>query len=102
MLSGPEALARLREGNRRFVAGVDDPNAALRQTHRLALTQKAFAIVLGWSDSRVPAELVFGQGFGGLFVIRVAGDIVAASQVWGVEVAARRVGTRLAGVFGRT
>src|SRR5438309_2990478 len=47
MLSGPEALARLREGNRRFVAGVDDPNAALRQTHRLALTQEPFAIVLG-------------------------------------------------------
>src|SRR5205814_1573835 len=76
MLSGPEALARLREGNRRFVAGVDDPNAALRQTHRLALTQEPFAIVLGCSDSRVPAELVFGQGFGDLFVIRVAGNIV--------------------------
>src|SRR5437667_5800043 len=76
MLSGPEALARLREGNRRFVAGVDDPNAALRQTHRLALTQEPFAIVLGCSDSRVPAELVFGQGFGDLFVIRVAGNLV--------------------------
>src|SRR5207245_10768407 len=102
MLSGPEALARLREGNRRFVAGVDDPNAALRQTHRLALTQEPFAIVLGCSDSRVPAELVFGQGFGDLFVIRVAGNIVAPSQVGSVEFAAGRFGTRLAVVLGHT
>ena len=108
MLSGPEALARLREGNRRFVAGVDDPNAALRQTHRLALAQgqgrgqEPFAIVLGCSDSRVPAELVFGQGFGDLFVIRVAGNIVAPSQVGSVEFAAGRFGTRLAVVLGHT
>src|SRR5438128_2378114 len=102
MLSGPEALARLREGNRRFVAGVDDPNAALRQTHRLALTQEPFAIVLGCSDSRVPAELVFGQGFGDLFVIRVAGNIVAPSQVGSVEFAAARFDTRLVVVLGHT
>src|SRR5213592_2333393 len=67
MISGAEALARLREGNRGFVAGVDDPNAALRQTHRLALAQgrergqEPFAIVLACSDSRVPAELVLGH-----------------------------------------
>src|SRR5207244_9722314 len=102
MLSGPEALARLREGNRRFVAGVDDPNAALRQTHRLALTQEPFAIVLGCSDSRVPAELVFDQGFGDLFVIRVAGNIVAPSQVGSVEFAAARFGTRLIVVMGHS
>src|SRR5213082_1592118 len=108
MISGAEALARLREGNRRFVAGVDDPNAALRQTHRLALAQgqgrgqEPFAIVLGCSDSRVPAELVFGQGFGDLFVIRVAGNIVAPSQVGSVEFAAARFGTRLAVVLGHT
>ncbi len=108
MLSGAEALARLREGNRRSVAGVDDPNAALRQTHRLALAQgqgrgqEPFAIVLGCSDSRVPAELVFGQGFGDLFVIRVAGNIVAPSQVGSVEFAAGRFGTRLAVVLGHT
>ena len=102
MISGAEALARLREGNRGFVAGVDDPNAALRQTHRLALTQEPFAIVLGCSDSRVPAELVFGQGFGDLFVIRVAGNIVAPSQVGSVEFAAGRFGTRLAVVLGHT
>src|SRR5881409_3151192 len=104
MISGAEALARLREGNRRFVAGVHDPNAALRQTHRLALAQgqEPFAIVLGCSDSRVPAELVFGQGFGDLFVIRVAGNIVAPSQVGSVEFAAGRFGTRLAVVLGHT
>src|SRR5438105_5149660 len=108
MISGAEALARLREGNRRSVAGVDDPNAALRQTHRLALAQgqgrgqEPFAIVLGCSDSRVPAELVFGQGFGDLFVIRVAGNIVAPSQVGSVEFAAARFGTRLAVVLGHT
>jgi len=108
MISGAEALARLREGNRRSVAGVDDPNAASRQTHRLALAQgqgrgqEPFAIVLGCSDSRVPAELVFGQGFGDLFVIRVAGNIVAPSQVGSVEFAAGRFGTRLAVVLGHT
>jgi len=108
MISGAEALARLREGNRRSVAGVDDPNAALRQTHRLALAQgqgrgqEPFAIVLGCSDARVPAELVFGQGFGDLFVIRVAGNIVAPSQVGSVEFAAGRFGTRLAVVLGHT
>src|SRR6266571_647474 len=101
MLPGPEALARLREGNRRFVAGVDDPNAALRQTHRLALGrgrgrgQEPFAIVLGCSDARVPAELVFGQGFGDLFVIRVAGNIVAPSQVGSVEFATMFPATRI-------
>src|SRR4029077_8131077 len=108
MLSGPEALARLREGNRRFVAGAGDPDATLRQTHSLALArgggrgQEPFAIVLGCSDSRVPAELVFGQGFGDLFVIRVAGNIVAPSQVGRVEFAAGRFGTRLAVVLGHT
>src|SRR5205823_8946826 len=108
MISGAEALARLREGNRRSVAGVDDPNAASRQTHRLALAQgqgrgqEPFAIVLGCSDSRVPADLVFGQGFGVLFVIRVAGNIVAPSQVGSVEFAAGRFGTRLAVVLGHT
>src|SRR2546430_4107901 len=100
MLSGPEALARLREGSRRFAAGGDAPKPALRQPHRLALTQEPFAIVLGCSDSRVPAELVLGQGFGDLFVIRVGGNIVAPSQVGSVEFAAGRFGTRLAVVLG--
>jgi len=104
MISGHEALARLREGNRRFVSGGDDSDATRNQAHRLALArrQQPFAIVLGCSDSRVPAELVFGQGFGDLFVIRVAGNIVAPSQVGSVEFAAGRFGTRLAVVLGHT
>ena len=104
MISGHEALARLREGNRRFVSSVDDPEATLKQTRRRAVPdgQLPFAIVLGCSDSRVPAELVFGQGFGDLFVIRVAGNIVAPSQVGSVEFAAGRFGTRLAVVLGHT
>ncbi len=104
MISGPDALARLREGNRRFVSGRHQPDGMLNHTDRRALArgQEPFAIVLGCSDSRVPAELVFGQGFGDLFVIRVAGNIVAPSQVGSVEFAAGRFGTRLAVVLGHT
>ena len=104
MISAREALARLQEGNRGFVAGLRDAGSTLGQTRRpaLPLSQEPFAIVLGCSDSRVPAELVFGQGFGDLFVIRVAGNIVAPSQVGSVEFAAARFGTRLAVVLGHT
>jgi carbonic anhydrase len=104
MIPGREALTRLREGNRRFVSGGHDAGAALNRTHQraVAVGQEPFAIVLGCSDSRVPAELVFGQGFGDLFVIRVAGNIVAPSQVGSVEFAAGRFGTRLAVVLGHT
>jgi carbonic anhydrase len=102
MLSGAEALARLREGNRRFAA--DQGTAVSNQAQREALVtrQEPFAIVLGCSDSRVPAELVFDQGFGDLFVIRVAGNIVAPSQIGSVEFAAARFGTRLVVVLGHT
>lgn len=104
MISGQEALTRLQEGNRAFVASIHDPAAPLRQTRHppLPQAQEPFAIVLGCSDSRVPAELLFGQGFGDLFVIRVAGNIVAPSQVGSVEFAAARFGTRLAVVLGHT
>ena len=103
-IPAPEALARLRDGNRSFVASLRDPAATLTPTPRLPLPkdQLPFAIILGCSDSRVPAELVFGQGFGDLFVIRVAGNIVAPSQVGSVEFAAERFGTRLAVVLGHT
>src|SRR5207237_7290186 len=73
-----------------------------RRRPSLPQAQQPFAIVLGCSDARVPAELVFGQGFGDLFVIRVAGNIVAPSQVGSVEFAAARFGARLAVVLGPT
>jgi carbonic anhydrase len=94
----------LREGNRRFVAGVRNLDSLLAPSRRAELVsqQSPFAIVLGCSDSRVPAELVFDQGLGDLFVIRVAGNIVAPSQVGSVEFAAERFGTRLVVVLGHT
>jgi carbonic anhydrase len=107
MIPAVEALARLREGNRRFVGGSGGSRttaAAALAARRLELTrdQQPFAIVLGCSDSRVPAEIVFDQGLGELFVIRVAGNIVAPSQVGSVEFAASRFGTRLVVVLGHT
>jgi carbonic anhydrase len=104
MISAQHALERLREGNRRFVsddrAGDALTNAKRRQA--LAAGQEPFAIVLGCSDSRVPAEIVFDQGLGDLFVIRVAGNIVAPSQIGSVEFAAERSGTRLVIVLGHS
>src|SRR5262245_20633699 len=104
MIAAHEALALLREGNRRFVANQSTSAAVSNQARRDALVsgQEPFAIVLGCSDSRVPAELVFDQGFGDLFVIRVAGNIVAPSQVGSVEFAAARFGTRLVVVLGHS
>jgi len=99
-----EALERLREGNRRFVSGVRSGGTLVSQMRRsgLAAGQEPFAIILGCSDSRVPAEIVFDQGLGDLFVIRVAGNIVAPSQVGSVEFAAERFGTRLVVVLGHS
>jgi carbonic anhydrase len=104
MISAQEALERLREGNQRFVSGVQSREALLSHSRRaeLAKGQQPFAIILGCSDSRVPAELVFDQGLGDLFVIRVAGNIVAPSQVGSVEFAAARFGTRLVVVLGHS
>ena len=104
MISAAEALARLREGNGRFVSDARNGDAGANRTRRQALAagQEPFAIILGCSDSRVPAELVFDQGLGDLFVIRVAGNIVASSQIDSVEFAAARFGTRLVVVLGHS
>jgi carbonic anhydrase len=104
MISAPEALERLRGGNLRFVANVRGHSTLTSQTRRLELMagQEPFAIILGCSDSRVPAEIIFDQGLGDLFVIRVAGNIVAPSQVGSVEFAAERFGTRLVVVLGHS
>jgi carbonic anhydrase len=99
-----DALHRLREGNLRFVSNIRGSDAFVSHTRRVELTagQQPFAIILGCSDSRVPAEIVFDQGLGDLFVIRVAGNIVAPSQVGSVEFAAARYGTRLVVVLGHS
>ena len=104
MVPARQALERLREGNLRFAANVRGADAFVSHTRRveLAAGQQPFAIILGCSDSRVPAEIVFDQGLGDLFVIRVAGNIVAPSQVGSVEFAAARYSTRLVVVLGHS
>ncbi len=104
MIPAAEALKRLKDGNRRFVERARNRGALLDAATRLELTQsqEPFAIVLGCSDARVPAEIVFDQGLGDLFVIRVAGNIVSPSQIGSVEFAASRFGTRLVVVLGHS
>ena len=103
-ISAKEALSRLREGNLRYAQNVRSVDSMLSHSRRgdLMKVQSPCAIVLGCSDSRAPAEIVFDQGLGDLFVIRVAGNIVAPSQVGSVEFAAERFGTRLVVVMGHT
>ena len=104
MLKAAHALTRLRDGNQRFASNrsiarfFSDPD----RRAELISGQEPFAVILGCSDSRVPAELIFDQGFGDLFVIRVAGNIVAPSQVGSVEFAASLFATRLVVVLGHT
>lgn len=104
MTSALHALERLREGNRRFAAGDSGLESRSARTHRgdPASGQEPFAAILGCSDSRVPVEIVFDQGLGDLFVIRVAGNVVAPSQIGSVEFAAERFGTRLVVVLGHS
>jgi len=104
MISAHEALERLREGNRRFVSESRRDDDAVTQSRRRELVsgQAPFAIILGCSDSRVPAEIIFDQGLGDLFVIRVAGNVIAPSLIGSVEFAAERFGTRLVVVLGHT
>lgn len=104
MIEAMDALERLREGNRRFVDELRGRPITSDEARRHALPdgQEPHAIILGCSDSRVPAEIVFDQGLGDLFVIRVAGNIIAPSLVGSVEFAAERFGTRLVVVLGHS
>jgi carbonic anhydrase len=104
MISAQEALQRLREGNLRYVEETRSSDTLTGRVRRRAVaeTQEPFAVILGCSDSRVPAEIVFDQGLGDLFVIRVAGNIVAPSQIGSVEFAAERFGLRLVVVLGHS
>jgi carbonic anhydrase len=104
MIPARDALALLRDGNSRFVADVRSRGALPSRARRIELAggQEPFAAILGCSDSRVPVEIVFDQGLGDLFVIRVAGNIVAPSQIGSVEFAAEQFGTRLVVVLGHS
>ena len=104
MTNATDALERLKEGNKRFVSDAHDTSALTTQSRREDLVgkQEPFAIILGCSDSRVPAELVFDQGLGDLFVIRVAGNIVAPSLIGSVEFSALTHGVRLVVVMGHS
>ncbi len=99
-----EALNRLREGNRRYALDLTENESVSGRMKRYELAdgQQPFAIILGCSDSRVPVELIFDQGLGDLFVIRVAGNIVAPSQIGSVEFAASQFGTQLVVVLGHS
>mgnify|MGYP001554280061 CR=1 FL=1 len=104
MISSADALQRLRDGNRRFVAGERGNADSTSQARRTELVggQDPFAVIVACSDSRVPVELLFDQGLGDLFVIRVAGNIVAPSQIGSVEFAATELGSKLVVVLGHS
>ena len=104
MVSAEDALQKLREGNRRFVTGELDDVAAAGRAYpgRLCDGQHPLAIVLACSDSRVPVELVFDQGFGSLFVIRVAGNVSAPTPIGSIEYAVQQFGTPLVVVLGHS
>jgi len=103
-LSPAEGLVRLKDGNRRFLSGAPRVDILVNEARRKELVkgQNPFAIILGCADARVPAEIIFDQGLGDLFVVRVAGNIVAPSLVGSVEFAAERFGTKLVVVLGHT
>ena len=102
MISATEALERLRAGNSRFVSGGQLMESLANPARRKELTtgQEPLAVILGCSDSRVPVEIIFDFSLGHLFVIRVAGNVVAPSQIGSIEFAAEQFGTRLVVVMG--
>jgi len=97
-----QALQMLKDGNTRFVDSLKNPDSTLLASNALTHIHDPFAIILGCSDARVPAEIVFDQGLGDLFVIRVAGNVVAPSQIGSVEFAAEKFGTKLVVVLGHS
>jgi carbonic anhydrase len=100
-ISPEEALKRLVDGNRRFREA--NGNALARTwTREMSQAQRPFAIVLGCSDSRTPVEILFDEGFGSLFVVRIAGNIVAPSGIGSIEFAASQFDSRLVVVMGHT
>ena len=104
MISAEDALQRLKDGNSRFLAGIVDPDTLRYEIRREQLRERQapFAIIVGCSDSRVPVEIVFDQGLGDLFVVRVAGNIVSRTQLGSIEFAAGVLDARLVVVLGHT
>jgi carbonic anhydrase len=104
MISALDALQRLQEGNRRYVSGAWSHDPLRSQARRIELLegQQPFAVILGCSDSRVPVEMIFDQGLGDLFVVRVAGNIASSSQIGSIEFAAEQICARLVVVLGHT
>ena len=95
------ALQELQEGNQRFVNGqMQHGGQTPQRRHQLAQFQQPFAVILACSDSRVPAEVVFDQGLGDLFVIRVAGNIVDRAVLGSIEYAVDHLATPLVAVMG--
>jgi carbonic anhydrase len=103
-VSGMDALRKLQDGNARFVEGNRCIGTYLSRTRldQHVEGQAPYAVVLGCSDSRVPVEIIFDAGLGDLFVIRVAGNIVAPSLIGSIELAAEKFGARLVIVLGHT
>ncbi len=102
MSTASETLARLKEGNARFCACAN--KAGIESAARAALAdgQSPSAVILGCADSRVSPELAFDQGLGELFVVRVAGHVVAAAALESVELAVEQLGAKLVVVLGHT
>jgi carbonic anhydrase len=99
--SADDVLARLRAGNERFVNGrARFPTVQKEILAQLAKGQRPYATILGCSDSRVPPELVFDAGFGELFIIRVAGNVVSPEVMGTLQYAAVHLGTPLFVVLG--
>ena len=100
-LSASAALKRLKEGNARFLRGrARFPTVQKDVLANLAKKQEPFATILGCSDSRVPPELVFDAGFGELFVVRVAGNVLGRSILGTIQYAASHLHTQLFVVMG--
>ncbi|WP_201529250.1 carbonic anhydrase [Psychrobacter frigidicola] len=100
--TGQEALTLLKEGNERYVDSLSNSDPLMQRRPGLINDQDPLAIILGCSDARVPVEIVFDQGLGDLFVIRVAGNVVAPSQIGSIEFAAEKFNTQLVVVLGHS
>jgi carbonic anhydrase len=99
--TGDEALAKLMAGNQRYVSnGLAHPNQSADRRGEVAKGQKPFAVILGCADSRVGPEIVFDQGLGDLFVVRVAGNVLDSSALGSIEYAAEHLHTPLIMVLG--